>query len=201
MDCRDYCLNNTMELRELIEEQRIRLGALHQNVDALIPYYTYGSNEFEYFEWVERAKRYIEQTFHGDKHIDEFYKTCNEKLTLKQQMKLLAILEAFEKYPKVIENSKATNRAGDINIHNNISNTNTQSQSQQQGIEILIKALGDQLSVSQLKEIKQVVEEAKGDLEKAKPKLIDKIKSFGGNVASNILANLITNPTIWALLG
>ena len=118
-------------------------------------------------------------------------------------MKLLAILEAFAEYPNVIENNKLATQAGNINIHNNINNTNTQSQqqSQQQSIKILIKALEDQLSVSQLKEIKQVVEEAKGDLVKAKPKLIDKIKSFGENVASNILANIITNPTIWALLG
>jgi len=193
-----------MELRELIEEQRMRLGNLYHNTDGLLPYYTYGNEEFEYIKWVEKVKRHIEQNFHGDKHIEEFNKISGEKkLTLQQQMKLLAILEAFAEYPNVIENNKLATQAGNINIHNNINNTNTQSQqqSQQQSIKILIKALEDQLSVSQLKEIKQVVEEAKGDLVKAKPKLIDKIKSFGENVASNILANIITNPTIWALLG
>ena len=44
------------------------------------------------------------------------------------------------------------------------------------------------------------IKEEKGDLEKAKPKVIDKLKSFGENVASNILANIITNPAIWTLL-
>ena len=125
-----------------------------------------------------------------------------ERRNLRYNSKLLAILEAFAEYPNVIENNKLATQAGNINIHNNINNTNTQSQqqSQQQSIKILIKALEDQLSVSQLKEIKQVVEEAKGDLVKAKPKLIDKIRSFGENVASNILANIITNPTIWSCL-
>jgi hypothetical protein len=52
------------------------------------------------------------------------------------------------------------------------------------------------LTGSQLKEIKQVVDETKGDLEKAKPKIINKLKSFGENIASNIIANIITNPTI-----
>ena len=52
-----------------------------------------------------------------------------------------------------------------------------------------------------LNNLKQVVDEEKGDLEKAKPKVIDKIKSFGENVASNILANIITNPAIWSCLG
>lgn len=182
----------------------MRLGNLYYNTDSVFPYYTYGNEEFEYIKWVEKAKRYIEQNFHGDKHIEEFNKISGEKkLTPQQQMKLLAILEAFGEYPNVIENNKLATQAGNINIHNNINNTNTQSQqqSQQQSIKILIKALEDQLSVSQLKEIKQVIEEAKGDLVKAKPKLIDKIKSFGENVASNILANIITNPTIWALLG
>ena len=48
--------------------------------------------------------------------------------------------------------------------------------------------------------LKQIVEK-EGDLEKAKPELIDKIKSFGKDVASNILANIITNPAIWPYLG
>lgn len=68
-------------------------------------------------------------------------------------------------------------------------------------MKILLKFFEDELSDSQLKELKQVVDEEKGDLEKAKPKVIDKIKSFGENVASNILANIITNPAIWSCLG
>ena len=68
-------------------------------------------------------------------------------------------------------------------------------------MKILLKFFEDELSDSQLKELRQVVDEEKGDLEKAKPKVIDKIKSFGENVASNILANIITNPAIWSCLG
>ena len=68
-------------------------------------------------------------------------------------------------------------------------------------MKILLKFFEDELSDSQLKELKQVVDEEKGDLEKAKPKVIDKIKSFGESVASNILANIITNPAIWSCLG
>lgn len=139
--------------------------------------------------------------FTGDRYIDDFNETCDKKITPNQQNKLLAILEAFEKYPQVIENNKVLNQSANINIHSSISNTNTQSQSQNQEIKILLKSLKDELSVSQLEELKQVVDEEKGDLEKAKPKLMDKIKSFGENVASNILANIITNPAIWSCLG
>jgi hypothetical protein len=194
--------NIKKELETLIQEQKDRIPRLRREVGWLT-YYVYEDSVKEgYIKWKENAKRFLEINFTGDKHIDEFNKTCDEiNLTPNQQKKLLAILEAFEKYPQVIENNKVSNQNGSINIHNNISNTNTQNQSQQQGIEIFIKSLEDELSVSQLKELKQVVKEEEGDLEKAKTKLIDKIRSFGKDVASNILANIITNPAIWSYLG
>ena len=194
--------NIKKELETLIQEQKDRIPRLRREVEWLT-YYVYEDSVKEgYIKWKENAKRFLEINFTGDKHIDEFNKTCDEiNLTPNQQKKLLAILEAFEKYPQVIERSKMLNQSANINIHSNISNTNTQNQSQSQEIRILLDCLEDELSVKQLKELKQVVDEEKGDLEKAKPKVIDKIKSFGENVASNILANIITNPAIWSCLG
>lgn len=193
--------NIKKELEALIQEQRDRIRKLKREVGAFA-YYVYESSVKEgYIKWRENAKRFLEINFTGDSYIDDFKETCDKKITPNQQNKLLAILEAFEKYPQVIERSKMLNQSANINIHSNISNTNTQNQSQSQEIKILLNCLEDELSVKQLKELKQVVDEEKGDLEKAKPKVIDKIKSFGENVASNILANIITNPAIWSCLG
>ena len=193
--------NVKKELEALIQEQRDRIPKLKREVGAFA-YYVYESSVKEgYIKWRENAKRFLEINFTGDSYIDDFKETCDKKITPNQQNKLLAILEAFEKYPQVIERSKMLNQSANINIHSNISNTNTQNQSQSQEIKILLNCLEDELSVKQLKELKQVVDEEKGDLEKAKPKVIDKIKSFGENVASNILANIITNPAIWSCLG
>ena len=193
--------NIKKELEALIQEQRDRIPKLKREVGAFA-YYVYESSVKEgYIKWRENAKRFLEINFTGDSYIDDFKETCEKKITPNQQNKLLAILEAFEKYPQVIERSKMLNQSANINIHSNISNTNTQNQSQSQEIKILLNCLEDELSVKQLKELKQVVDEEKGDLEKAKPKVIDKIKSFGENVASNILANIITNPAIWSCLG
>ena len=193
--------NIKKELETLIQEQRDRIPKLKREVGAFA-YYVYESSVKEgYIKWRENAKRFLEINFTGDSYIDDFKETCDKKITPNQQNKLLAILEAFEKYPQVIERSKMLNQSANINIHSNISNTNTQNQSQSQEIKILLNCLEDELSVKQLKELKQVVDEEKGDLEKAKPKVIDKIKSFGENVASNILANIITNPAIWSCLG
>lgn len=194
--------NIKKELEALIQEQKDRIPKLKLEVGFFLNYVYEDSVKEGYIKWKENAKRFLEINFTGDKHIDEFNKTCDEeRLTPNQQKKLLAILEAFEKYPQVIERSKMLNQSANINIHSNISNTNTQNQSQSQEIRILLDCLEDELSVKQLKELKQVVDEEKDDLEKAKPKVIDKIKSFGENVASNILANIITNPAIWSYLG
>ena len=193
--------NVKKELEALIQEQRDRIPKLKREVGAFA-YYVYESSVKEgYIKWRENTKRFLEINFTGDRCIEDFNETCDKKITPNQQNKLLAILEAFEKYSQVIKNNKVLKQSANINIHSNISNTNTQSQSQNQEIKILIKSLEDELSVSQLKELKQVVEDENGDLEKAKPKLMDKIKSFGVNVASNIIANIITNPTIWSYLG
>ncbi|WP_315351416.1 peptide chain release factor 1 [Segatella oris] len=186
------------ELRPLLQKKYPSSGVI------MLPWYEYPKSS-TYTKWLERTKRFLNINFPNDKYVDNFEKVSKEELTPEQQEELLAILEAFLEFPDIVSKTSATasKSTRNININTNINNKNIQSQqqSQQQGIEILIRALEDQLSVSQLKEIRQVVEEAKGDLVKAKPKLIDKIKSFGENVASNILANIITNPTIWALLG
>jgi hypothetical protein len=40
------------------------------------------------------------------------------------------------------------------------------------------------------------------DAAKAKPKIFDKLKSFGNDVCTNIVTGIITNPDIWnSLLG
>lgn len=193
-------------LEALIKEQKERIPQLKKKVPPpgviMLSYYVYEDNS-HYIKWLKRTKRFLDTQFPGDKDVDNFERISKEEVCPEQQEELLAILEAFLEYPDIVGKEKPNRSNRNININTNISNTNTQSQqqSQQQTIEILVKALEDQLSISQLKELRQVVDEEKGDLEKAKPKLIDKIKSFGENVASNILANIITNPAIWSCLG
>jgi len=72
----------------------------------------------------------------------------------------------------------------------------TQNQNQTVKINLLIGALEDELTVSQLREVNELMNTEEPKSEKRK-KLIDKLKSFGSDVASNILANILTNPNIW----
>lgn len=82
-------------------------------------------------------------------------------------------------------------------INNNMSQTQNQSQTQKIAISIFLESIKDELTGRQMKEIKEIVEQEE-DVNQAKPKIIEKLKSFGGDVLSNIIANIITNPTILA---
>ncbi len=192
-------------LEALIEEQRYR-------IPYLCSYEICGDWEYEYpdtqakayYCWLAKAKRFVILNYPNDKDTTVFEKLSEEELTPEQQNKLLGILEAFAMFPTIIperqiqqtpQKKSPENPAFNININN----TNTQSQSQEQSlaVEIFIEAIKDDLTGKQIKELKVVVAEVDNDLEKARPSIIEKLKSFGSDVASNIVANILTNPAIW----
>jgi hypothetical protein len=71
-----------------------------------------------------------------------------------------------------------------------------QKQSQEQLLTVFFDSIKDEISGKQLKELKEIAKN-EPDPERAKPKIIEKIKSFGSDVCSNIIANIVTNPAIW----
>ena len=194
-------------LESLIEEQKQRIPQLHFSPDPPgcfgFSYYFYEKSD-EYQKWLATANRFIGINFPNDKDVAEFKKIGDMDLTPNQQQKLLAILEAFSSLPTVIcgKKDKDTNKQERITVNTNISNNNSQSQSQEQSmaISMFLEAIKDDLTGRQIKELKEVVDESGGDKEKARNGIIAKLKSFGSDVASNIVANIITNPMIWANL-
>ena len=84
-----------------------------------------------------------------------------------------------------------------INNNNNMSQTQSQNQTQEIAITIFLESIKYELTGRQIKEIKEIMDQ-EDDINQAKPKIIEKLKSFGGDVLSNVIANIITNPTIWA---
>jgi hypothetical protein len=83
---------------------------------------------------------------------------------------------------------KENSDKGGINI--------TVNQSQTVNVSLLVSALENELTGSQLKELKQIMN-SKETPENKKEKLTDKLKSFGKDVATNVLASILTNPNIW----
>ena len=192
----------SVTLNSLIKEQRERIPSL-QNVGYMTLCYEYPNME-EYYNWLATAKRYIGINYPNDKDIAEFERVSNIDISPDQQRMLLAILEAFAVLPTIIPNNKTSleknvKRKDAINVTTTINNTNNQSQSQEQSlaVELFIEAIKDDLTGRQIKELKTVVKDADNDLQKARTSILAKLKEFGTDVASNIVANILTNPIIW----
>lgn len=190
-------------LDSLIEEQKQRIPLLQFVPDPPgclgFAYYCYDKSD-EYQKWLATTKRFIGINFPNDKDVAEFEKISNEDLSPGQQQMLLAILEAFSCLPTVIHNKNDVNKQGRITVNTNINNSNSQSQSQEQSfvVNIFLEAIKDDLTGRQIKELKNVVAESGNDEEKARNGIIAKLKSFGSDVAANIIANILTNPVIWS---
>ena len=79
-----------------------------------------------------------------------------------------------------------------INIHMN----QNQEQTQTTQLSIFLEFIKEDITGKQYMELQEIAKSEK-DPETAKPKIIEKLKSFGENVCTNIVASIITNPTIW----
>ena len=191
-------------LESLIQEHKERIPLLQENSE-IITYYEYPDMD-AYHKWAVTTIRFINIKFPNDKYVSEFESKSNERITPWQQAQLLAILEALALMPTIIQDNRTTqvtdkkSKGKDaINVVTTINNSNSQSQNQEQSlaVELFIEAIKDDLTGRQIKELKSVVAEADNDLQKARSGILTKLKEFGADVASNIVANLLTNPMIW----
>ena len=190
-------------LEELIEEgKEIRNGISYintsPNVIRLFSAYKLQSTT-QYETWKNKTIRFLSFKFAGDRCINDFEKAAEAFIKSYNSPcsfdKLLGILESclvIPELPKV----KNENNKTDNSIHVNVNQSQNQSQEQSLAIDIFIEAIKDELTGKQQKEIKAIIEN-ESDPVQAKNRLIDKIKSFGSDVASNVIANIITNPAIW----
>lgn len=190
-------------LESLIQEHKERLPYL-RDIGNLLSYYEYLDME-EYHRWLATAIRYIEIEYPNDKYVLEFCEVSKQDICPDQQRKLLAILEAFAVLPTVILDNRTTQMTEKkdkdaINVVTTINNSNTQSQSQEQSlaVELFLDAIRNDLTGRQIKELKSIVADADNDLQKARSGILTKLKEFGADVTSNIVANILTNPMIWA---
>lgn len=90
--------------------------------------------------------------------------------------------------------------ANDHSVNVNVSQSQEQRQTQNIIVEILLDAIKDELTGRQRKEIIEIAKRS-GTPEEARKGLIEKIKEYGKDVSASIVANLITNPSIWNALG
>lgn len=98
--------------------------------------------------------------------------------------------------------SKAIKGVSNNGVSVNVNQHNNQKQVTHINInlEFLIDAIKDELKGGQVKELKAVLE-GNEEPEQKKKSFTEKIKSFGSDVASNILANVLTNPQVYEKIG
>lgn len=139
------------------------------------------------------------------KHLSEIKSLGNYGGDMKESAKrdskqilesLIKDIERFglEEPPKEIKSKELIKV--DVKQHNH------QNQSTKVSINfnLIIDSLKYGLSGSQIEELKEILESNQEPKEKKKT-FVEKLKSFGSDVASNILANILTNPKVYEQLG
>jgi len=99
-----------------------------------------------------------------------------------------------------IPNSSKDDSGKGVSVNVNQSNNQTQSTNISINLSIILDAVKGELRASEIEELKEIIESPEEPKEKKK-NFMDKIKSFGSDVASNILANILTNPQVYEQLG
>lgn len=184
-----------------ILEQLIKEGKeIRKNITYINPpkgvirlYKSYRLADISIYEiWKNKSIRFLSISFPHDRCVSDFEETSKEFTKHSNSPvifdKMLAILQACLEMPQIISAAKDSLIIDkSVNVHVN----QTQSQQQVQSLDIFMDIIKDELTGKQYKEIKEIVE-TESNPTQAKIKLVDKIKSFGIDVTSNIISNIIT---------
>lgn len=162
-------------------------------VDYEIPEYC------KYERWKSLVIRFLSLNFPEDRCIKDFESATVE---LKKQHnspevfeRMIGILQSCQLFP-ALPKKEIEKPIIDKSVNVNVTQTQSQSQEQSFAIDIFLEAIKDEIKGKQLKELKAIAQEEPNP-EKAKTKVLDKIKSWGGDVLANVIANIVTNPNIW----
>ncbi len=79
----------------------------------------------------------------------------------------------------------------------NVDITQSQNKETKISLSLFIESIQNELTGGQLKELQAVISDNKTDLEEKRLKIIIMLKQFGSEVAPNILANVLSNPSLF----
>lgn len=172
-------------------------------------------NAREFKTWVKSVKSTLNKIIPADKviikaleEIDPLPETTFE--TSEQEYEQ-AVDEAVDEAVELLENLISDiNRFGidtyqnkvklpkqaKLNVNVNQENNQTQTTNVNLILASVVDSIKDEITGSQLKELKTILE-SDSEPEHKKKNFLNKLKSFGSDVASNILANMLTNPNVY----
>ena len=130
--------------------------------------------EKEYQAWIETCNRFLKTYHKEDCALERFEKAKQNE----DSINIVAILNSLKVLPDTCRNEK-------------------DEKAKSEKIDIVLQAIKDEIGRNGFEDLKDI----EGDTEDAKKQnLLSKLKGFGGATLSNILANILTNPTIWTQL-
>lgn len=149
---------------------------------------SYIKNGDEYMAWIEKSKRFLTVNYPKDRAIDDFTAISKEGKN-DTCLHLVAILVSLKEIPQICETPKDTpHSVQNINVNQ------SQNQTQNINIDIMLHSIQEEIGSAGIQSIKDI----KGETEEEKKQnLLTKLKQLGENTLSNIVANILTNPTIW----
>lgn len=153
-------------------------------------------DESRYQTWKSKSIRLLNVNFKDDMESSAFVEAANSfdksHYTPKYLKEMVGILISCKEIPNNIKQKENVRQTPSSAVTVNIN----QSQTQNQEINIFIDAISDELTGKQYKELKSIAQEDSNP-DTSKQKIVEKLRSFGSDVLSNIVANIITNPSIW----
>lgn len=158
-----------------------------ETVLTLINIYAESDKRIKSFEEIQSYQHF------GFTGIDRFTEAKQEAEAL-----LKSLITDITDFGIIRSDSKS--KSGGINFNVNQHNSQNQSTTVSVNFELIIESLKYGLSGSQIEELKDILESNQEPKEKKKT-FVEKMKSFGSDVASNILTNLLTNPEVYNELG
>ena len=158
-------------------------------------------NETQYQIWKSKSIRLLNINFKDDIEVNAFIEAAKSfdksHYTPKYLKGMVGILISCKDIPNNAKGEEKEKQDSHSAVMVTVNQSQTQNQSQE--INIFLDSIADELTGKQYKELKAIAHEEPNP-EKSKQKIVEKLKSFGGDVLSNILANIVTNPSVWNLL-
>lgn len=158
-------------------------------------------NETQYQIWKSKSIRLLNVNFKDDIEVNAFIEAAKSfdksHYTPKYLKEMVGILISCKDIPNNAKGEEKEKQESHSAVMVTVNQSQTQNQSQE--INIFLDSIVDELTGKQYKELKAIAHEEPNP-EKSKQKIVEKLKSFGGDVLSNILANIVTNPSVWNLL-
>lgn len=135
----------------------------------------------EYQDWQSTAKRFL-NSYYQNELVD--FNNAAKSISPDNHQKIMSMLRAIKKFPNEhtsLDKSKSSST--------NITINNTQRIT----VSLVLDSIKSEISKEEYNALQEILKNYQDGSETKERNLMDKLKSFGSDVLSNIVANMLTN--------